>query len=244
MRLMASISGSYWPIPTCCSTSSRIPPGSYRNSSPSIAGVTGLGKLDSDENHKENMKLSDFSGHLASSNRGSNRSEEAGFTLLESLTVLVMIGVLSAVVAPFWLVFWTNRQITLARDELRLGIQTAQAASVRQKSSWRFSLRQVGDRWEWAVHPNTQSWEAVAGWEPLDGNVDLEPADTTLARKDGVYYVRFNFRGEVVYRLSTVTVKHKQDLGRQRCVVVSTLLGATRYGEEHAYPNGNDRHCY
>jgi hypothetical protein len=74
--------------------------------------------------------------------------------------------------------------------------------------------------------------------------VVLDPADTTLAKKNDVYYVRFGFHGEVKYRLGTVTLDSKNGLARNRCVIISTLLGATRKGEEQPFPNSNDRYCY
>lgn len=167
-----------------------------------------------------------------------------GFTLLEVLIVLILVGVLAAIATPSWIRFLANRQITTARDELHQGIQKAQADAMHQKRAWRFSLREQNNQWEWAAHADAQSWQDVPAWEPLNNRVILESADTTLARKEGIYYVRFNFRGEVVYRLSTVTVASKNGFGRNRCVVISTLLGATRLGKQQTYPNGNNRYCY
>ncbi|MBE7386136.1 MAG: type II secretion system protein [Leptolyngbya sp. SIO1E4] len=175
---------------------------------------------------------------------GRKRRSIAGFTLLEILVVLVMLGILAAISAPSWTRFQANRQVTLARDELRQGIQQAQSASMTQQSSWRFSLRKQAEQWEWAVHPNEQSWEDVSAWQPLNANITLAESDTTLAQQAGTYYVRFGFNGEVKYRLSTITLADKAGLTQNRCVVISTLLGATRNGEEHLYPNNNGRYCY
>lgn len=169
---------------------------------------------------------------------------EEGFTLLETLTVLVMVGILAAIAAPSWQVFWINQQLTTARDELRQGIQQAQAASVQQKVSWRFSLREQNNRIQWTVHPSALDWQQVSAWQTLNENITLASADTTLASSGGVRYVRFDYRGDVAYRLSTVTLASKTGLGRNRCVIVSTLIGAMRNGEGRTYPNGNDRLCY
>ncbi|MGF1521723.1 MAG: Tfp pilus assembly protein FimT/FimU [Leptolyngbyaceae cyanobacterium] len=176
--------------------------------------------------------------------RGDKNGKTAGFTLLEILIVLVIVGIFGAIATPTWAKFLAGRRVTLTRDELHQGIQQAQSAAIAQRTSWRFSLRQRGDRWEWAIHPNTQDWRDVDGWQALDMNIMLEQLDTTLAKKQGVYYVRFGHLGEVKYRLSTVTVADKHDLTNARCVVISTLLGATRKGEEQLYPNPNGRYCY
>jgi type II secretory pathway pseudopilin PulG len=168
----------------------------------------------------------------------------AGFTLLEILVILVIVGMIAAIAAPSWLQFWANRQVTVARDDLRQGIQQAQAYAINQRQSWRFSLRETPTHLEWAIHPNHISWQAVPAWHPLPPNIVLAPADTTLAQKDDIYYVRFGFQGEVQYRLSTLTLDTRNGQARNQCVIISTLLGATRKGVEHPFPNGNDRYCY
>lgn len=184
-----------------------------------------------------------FSHHYKPAKAHQGRSI-AGFTLLEILVVLIITGIIAAIAAPSWLKFRANRQVTLARDELRQAIQQAQAASMTKQSSWRFSLREQEDHIEWAIHPNDQDWEEVQTWHALNSNIRLEEADTTLARNDGVYYVRFGFNGEVKYRLSTVTLTSKSGVAQNQCVVISTLLGATRNGEEHLFSNNNGRQCY
>ena len=172
------------------------------------------------------------------------RQRSAGFTLLEILLTLIIIGTMWAIAAPSWASFSTARQLTMARDELHQGIRQAQAAAMAQQSAWRFSLRQHADHWEWAIHPDTQDASDVKAWQSLNPNIQIDPADTTLAKKQGVYYVRFGYRGEVQYRLGTITVTSGNGLAQNRCVVISTLLGATRKGQENLYPNGNGRYCY
>ncbi|MEM9005229.1 MAG: GspH/FimT family pseudopilin [Cyanobacteria bacterium P01_F01_bin.86] len=176
--------------------------------------------------------------------KGYRTQKTSGFTLLEVLIVLVIIGILVSIVVPSWVRFLANRETAIARNELHQGIREAQAAAIAQRTSWRFSLRQHGDHWEWAIHPNTQDWSEVQSWQALDANITLSEPDTTLAKKQGVYYVNFGYLGEVKYRLGTVTVTSHNGLAQDRCVVISTLLGATRKGKEHLYPNGNGRYCY
>ncbi len=176
--------------------------------------------------------------------RRRNAKRSRGFTLLEVLVVLVMIGILMAIAVPSWTQFWANRQAIVARHELRLGIQQTQQAAITHRGAWRFSLREVDGRIEWAVHANEIEAENVTVWESLDPNIVLNSADTTLAKKTGTYYVRFGFRGDVEYRLSTLTVDTKNGIAKDQCVVISTLIGAMRNGEEQLYANGNGRYCY
>jgi prepilin-type N-terminal cleavage/methylation domain-containing protein len=173
------------------------------------------------------------------------RSQFGGFTLLEVMVVVVIVGVLMGIAAPDWIAFFQRRQVTLAREELHQGIRMAQTRSGTHRQSWRFSLRERSGQWEWAVHPNEQAASAVQAWSPLNENVEIYGPDTTLASSGGIYYVRFGYQGEVIYRLSTVTVTHKSGtVQNSRCVVISTLLGATRKGNGQLYPNSNGRYCY
>ncbi|MDB9525018.1 prepilin-type N-terminal cleavage/methylation domain-containing protein [Oscillatoria sp. CS-180] len=173
-----------------------------------------------------------------------NCSSNAGFTAIEILIVVVIISILAAIAIPSWLKFWANQQVIVARDELRSGIQQAQSAAIAHGHSWRFSLRETDNRIEWAVHANTTDWKDVKNWQALHPNLVLDPNDTTLAKKEGTYYVRFGFQGNVRYRLSTLTIDSRDGVAKNRCVVVSTLIGATRKGEEQLYPNRNGRYCY
>lgn len=174
----------------------------------------------------------------------SKKQKNRGFTLFELLVVLVIIGTLAMIAGPSWATFQANRNVTIARDEIHQGIRQAQTAAIARRSFWRFSLRIKDEQIEWATHADDQNWRYVNVWQSLGPNVTLDDADTTLAKREGVYYVRFTDRGEVKYRLSTVTVASKNGRAQHRCVVISTLIGATRKGHGQLYPNGNKRYCY
>jgi prepilin-type N-terminal cleavage/methylation domain-containing protein len=166
-----------------------------------------------------------------------------GFTLLEVIVVIVIAGILLAIAIPSWLQYVANRQVAAARDEIHQGIMMAQHSAMMHRSSWRFSLREIDGRMAWAVHANDVDWQDVSVWYPLHRNVVVYVPDTTLAAKEGTYYVRFGFQGDVRYRLSTVTLDSKNGGAKNKCVVISTLIGATRKGAEHTTPKGN-RYCY
>jgi prepilin-type N-terminal cleavage/methylation domain-containing protein len=59
----------------------------------------------------------------------------AGFTLLELLVVVAMVGVLSAIAAPSWLSFLNTQKMNAARNDLASILRTAQTeAQSRQQS--------------------------------------------------------------------------------------------------------------
>lgn len=171
------------------------------------------------------------------------RSSSQGLSLLEVIVVVVIVGILAAIAAPSWLKYVANQRVTAARDEVRQGILLAQSSAIAHRSSWRFSIREIDDHLAWAIHPDSVDWSDVTVWNTLHSTVIFYDKDTTMVSKDGTYYVRFNYRGDVAYRLSTVTFDSVDGSATNKCVVISTLIGATRKGQEQLYPNG-ERYCY
>ncbi len=166
-----------------------------------------------------------------------------GFTVLEMMVVVIIVGILAALLAPGFLSFWISWNILIARDQIHGGIRQAQEQAVSTRRRWRLSLREGAKGWEWAAHPDDQPLAEVRTWSSLSPLVTLDPADTTLRQQQGVYFVRFGHRGEVLGQLGTITVTGQGNVGRNQCVIVSTLLGTTRRGTEHPTPR-SDRYCY
>lgn len=154
----------------------------------------------------------------------------------------MIIGILAAIFVPNWLRFLTGHRTTAGNDMLRQGIQQAQLKSRQENISWQFSVREgAGGVVEMAIHSVTTSPE-LANWQPLNSFVQLD-RETNLATSNEIYYVRFEEKGNVQYRLGRVTLSGKQFPDIKRCVIVSTLIGNTRSGKDNP-ESENGNYCY
>jgi prepilin-type N-terminal cleavage/methylation domain-containing protein len=181
-----------------------------------------------------------------------------GFTLMEQMVVVTIIGTMAAIGIPTFLKFFQVRQVTVAQDRVLTVLRQAQRRSVLQHLGQQASFRQRGDRVEWAIHPKTVQPDQLAPglWQPLPDGVVLDddtpvvaaagsPAtkSTTARKVKDTYVVQFDDYGEVNGQLGRVTLAATTDAQLKRCVVVSTLLGAMRTGEGHSKPK-DGRTCY
>lgn len=165
-----------------------------------------------------------------------------GFTLLELLAVVAMVGIIAAIAAPGWLSFSEAIRLTGARDKIHVGIKDAQDKAKSRSTVWQYSLRDRDGVLEWAEHSATIP-PALAQWESLDIRSVRIDEETTFAKSGDVYYVRFDEKGNVQYRLGRITLSGSRFSENKRCVIVSTLIGTTRKAKEKKKPR-DGKSCY
>ncbi|WOD40502.1 type II secretion system protein [Nodosilinea sp. E11] len=172
----------------------------------------------------------------------------AGFTLIEGLIVLVIIGLLAAIAAPSWLDFLHQRKINATQDMLYQALRITQSDAMQQRHERRFSLRERDGYIEWANHPESIPAVRVTNWQPLSHGVVLANEDNTLTKSSGIHYTRFdmhgNLRAKWIGEQGTITVTVTGQRHTNRCVIVSTVLGAMRKGQGQTKANSNGRFCY
>ncbi|NJN04146.1 MAG: prepilin-type N-terminal cleavage/methylation domain-containing protein [Leptolyngbyaceae cyanobacterium SL_1_1] len=169
----------------------------------------------------------------------------AGFTLLEMMLVLSMMGTLMAIAAPSLLTLWQRHQVTTAQRQVYKGLRQAQQQAIQSKTEWRFSIRAAGDRVEWTMHPAKIEPKDANGWKMLPTGVLLD-GETSLRRKNYIPSTVFDHEGnvsELAYK-GRVTLSSVSGGSLKRCVIVSTLLGAMRLAKDQPYPNEDGRYCY
>lgn len=170
------------------------------------------------------------------------RQAQKGFTLPELLVVVIGVGIVAAIAVPAWLSFIEASRLTVARDKLFVGIRDTQAQAQHQKTNLQFSLRERNGSLEWASHPKSVS-PLLAQWETLVSPTLQIDGETTFAMSGNVYYVRFDKDGNVRSQLGRVTLSSRRIPRIKRCVIVSTIIGATRKSKEQATPR-DGKLCY
>jgi prepilin-type N-terminal cleavage/methylation domain-containing protein len=142
-----------------------------------------------------------------------------GFTLIEILVVIAMLGILSAIAAPGFVGF-VNRQRLKDANEGAIGaINRAKSEAKRDKVSRTAEFRMNGAIAEYAVY--TEPSGAI--WQKL-GDVTVTPAIAT-----------FNSKGSPSTIPVTVTVTTANSI-QKRCVSVITLIGGVKQGSDSECP--------
>lgn len=160
-----------------------------------------------------------------------------GYTLLEVVIIVVVIGILSAIAAPSWLAFLTRLRLNAAQAEALAVMREAQAGAKRQKRVWEacFQQNNTENKVQWSVHPFKEDGEICenATWQNLIGSdankIAIDSNGSTLYNKNNIYRLQFNHKGWVNGQLGKITfMPPNQPNGSKRCVYASTLLGAMR----------------
>ncbi|NJN31579.1 MAG: prepilin-type N-terminal cleavage/methylation domain-containing protein [Synechococcales cyanobacterium RM1_1_8] len=166
----------------------------------------------------------------------------AGFTLVELMGVVAIAGLLGAIAAPSWISFQRRQELNGAQFEVLSAMREAQIKAIQHRRKWQASFREQEGRVQWATHPAVQTNLSQVDWNNLSPRVQIDP-ETTLRLSNGVRRVQFDPFGNVNGQLGRLTLSAKGGSVTKRCVVVSTLLGALRAGENRSRKE-NGRSCW
>ena len=107
-----------------------------------------------------------------------------GFTLLEVLVTIVIVGILSAIAAPSWLGFVARQRLNKANDSVLAAVQDAQRQAKKTKRNYSVSI-QLNNSTEKipqiSVHPGlTPPAANSSSWRNIGADLEIKPGTILL----------------------------------------------------------------
>ncbi len=157
-----------------------------------------------------------------------------GISLIETVVIVVIIGLIASIAVPSWIGLVNNQRIRAASTNALSALRLAQAGARRENLPWTIRFRTNNGRVQWTAYRSTDPSTSWA-WTDLTDDADLieiNTANTNLSADNGEYLISFAFNGQV---FGTTTLPQRitfrpvnnTSSNAQRCLRVETLLGAT-----------------
>jgi len=153
------------------------------------------------------------------------QSSVGGFTLIETLVVILIAGILAAIAAPSWQGIAASRRADIAQTEILQTLRQAQADAVRTRQSQTVTFNTTATPPTVQVNNRSaiQLGEATVQSQLPSRTLGLQVSGSS----DNV--VEFDSRGMVEQGVNMIiTVTSPANNGKRRCVIVETILGALR----------------
>lgn len=142
-----------------------------------------------------------------------------GFTLVEQLIVLFLVGILGAVSVPSFLGLWQKVKINDATESLRIAVQEVQRQAIMKSQDCTIFLPITN-----TFNPTLTSNCFVLG--------DRTLKDVQLRHNYGYKnnQIVFDYRGRANGLGTMVIDKIAYNIDHQRCLIISNFIGMSRVG--------------
>ncbi len=103
--------------------------------------------------------------------------QSSGFTLIEVLVTIAIVGILSAIAAPSWLGFVARQRLNKANDSVLAALREAQQQAKKTKRSYSVSIQlDNNDIPQISVHPGT----TPSNWRNIGNDLEIKPGTILL----------------------------------------------------------------
>lgn len=170
-------------------------------------------------------------------NRFRSSATTSGFTLLEVMITVILVGILFAIAAPSWVAFINQQRVGAARNEVAQVIRSAQSQAQQTKVNRAIVFDNNDGQPRYAVvaaPSDAVNTAQITNWQSI-GNGTIQPGTIRLWGNQGTDLTRptalvFDGYGAVVTRVSPVpyeiTIGSAIGVDPRRCISVATILGA------------------
>lgn len=156
------------------------------------------------------------------------RQNNDGFTIIETLTILLIIGILSAIAAPSFLSLFNRNKVSGAIEQLRGALQECQREAIRKSQSCTITLditnkKVTGDR-------------LVTGDRDLcderdtSGNCIKSTVDIATNLNGTPPKITFSFKGNTTSSGRIVVYPSDGSTQKKKCLAISNGIGIMRTG--------------
>ncbi|HBK98623.1 MAG TPA: transcriptional regulator [Microcoleaceae bacterium UBA10368] len=163
-----------------------------------------------------------------------SRKGDEGFSLLEMMMIVLIIGILTSIAVPGWLGFINNQRVRTVNDRVFQTLRSAQSEAKRNK-------RDITVTFDTSVDPPTVTIDNITQQLNVGGEIKKDTITLTVnkptASTTPANSITFDYQGNLPTDTTPfyVTVVPASG-GAKKCVIVETILGGMRTDEGAACP--------
>ncbi|MCC5634270.1 type II secretion system GspH family protein [Nostoc sp. CHAB 5844] len=111
-----------------------------------------------------------------------NIQNDAGFSMVEVVAVVLMIGILAVIAIPSWFSFINRQQVNKANDAVFAAIQEAQLQAKQKKLSYSVSFKIDNQIPKLAVHPDSTAASSLSSdqWQSISESSGIQSRQITF----------------------------------------------------------------